>query len=166
MNVFVVYLLMQELFVDEIHSFKFPYMNEKQWLDQLKIIANFHGTSSSQSFHPYKEVEIPTWKGKYPMLRTYKKLQILIKPIKNSYSIASAVFRKFSCGNYRSGLDRGNQSWDTPFTWKNTSYVSLIPFVGNPHFGILVHRVRYLKNLFVCQRYQVTIFPNKFTFWN
>ena len=57
MNVFVFYLLMHELFIDEIHFFKFPYMNDKQWLDQLKIITNFHGTSFSESFHPYKEVE-------------------------------------------------------------------------------------------------------------
>ena len=72
MNVFVVYLLMQELFVDEINFFKFPYMNDKQWLHQLKVITNFHGISLSISFHPYKEVEILTWKEKYPMLRTYE----------------------------------------------------------------------------------------------
>ena len=37
------------------------------------------------------------------------------------------------------------QSWDTPSTPKCTNRVSLIPFVGNPHFSILVHRVWYLK---------------------
>ena len=51
MNVFVNYLLTQEPFVDEIHSFKFPDMDEKQWLDWLKIITNFYGTSFSESFY-------------------------------------------------------------------------------------------------------------------
>ena len=37
------------------------------------------------------------------------------------------------------------QSWDTPGTPKSTNRVSLIPFAGNPHFSILVHRVWYFK---------------------
>ena len=37
------------------------------------------------------------------------------------------------------------QSWGSPSTSK-------IPFIGNPHFSIFMHRVRYLKNLSVPQR--------------
>ena len=36
------------------------------------------------------------------------------------------------------------QSQGTPSTSKSMNHVSLIPFIGNPHFSILLHRVRYL----------------------
>ena len=106
-NVFVFYFLMQELFVGKIHFFKFLSMNEKPWLDQLKIITATRCTSISESFHWYKESEIPTKTWKYSVLRTNTKPQQLIKHTKVSYSIASPVFRKFTCGTYRNGLNRG-----------------------------------------------------------
>ena len=106
-NMFVVYLLIQELFVDKIHFFKFLSMSDKPWPDQLKIITATRGTSFSESFHPYKGEEIPIRKGKCPMLRTNTKPQQLIKHSKISYSIASLVFRKFLCSIYRNGLNLG-----------------------------------------------------------
>ena len=85
------------------------------------------------------------------MLRRFTKPHELIKRAKTSYSIATLEFRKFSCGTYRIGLNRGPQSWGTPSTSKSTYRVSLIPYVGNPHFIILLHRVWYLKNLFILE---------------
>ena len=84
-------------------------------------------------------------------MRRLTKPHELVKHAKTSYSIATLEFRKFSCGTYRIGLNRGPQSWGTPSTSKSTYRVSLIPFVGNPSFSILLHRVRYLKNLFILE---------------
>ena len=87
------------------------------------------------------------------MLRTNTKPYQLIKHAKISYSIASLVFRKFSYRNYRNGLNRGiSKLRGTPTISKSTNRVSSIPFVGNPHFSILLHRVQYLKNLFMSRR--------------
>ena len=66
------------------------------------------GTRFSESFYWFKEGEIPTRQGKHPMLRTNRKPQQLIKQPKIFYSIASLVFRKFSCVIYRNGLSRGS----------------------------------------------------------
>ena len=41
------------------------------------------------------------------------------------------------------------QGWGTSSTTKSTNLVSLIPFVGNRHYSILVHRVRYYK-IYLC----------------
>ena len=41
------------------------------------------------------------------------------------------------------------QSWGTLSTSKSTNRIRLIPFVKNPHYGMLVHKVRYLKKTFV-----------------
>ena len=104
----------------------------------------------TEFFHPHGE--IPSRKGKYPMLRTNTKPHQLIKQAKISYSTVSLVFRKFSYRTFRNGLNRVTQSWGTPSTSKCTNRVSSIPFVGNPHFSILLHRVRNLKNLFMSRR--------------
>ena len=93
--------------------------------------------------------EIPLRKGKYPMWRTNTEPHQVIKHAKISYSIVSLVFHKFSYRTYRNGLNRVPQSWGTPSISKSTNCVSSIPFVGNSHFSILLHRVRYLKNLFM-----------------
>ena len=103
-----------------------------------------------ECFHPYGE--IPSRKGKYPILRTNTEPHQIIKLVKISYSIASFVFHKFSYRTYRNGLNQVTQSWGTPSTSKSTNHVSSIPFVGNLHFSIFLHRVRYLKNLFMSQR--------------
>ena len=71
-NVFVVYILTQKLFVDKIHFFKFLSMNDKLWLDQLKIITVTRGTSFFESFRRYKEGEIPFAKNKYVATATYQ----------------------------------------------------------------------------------------------
>ena len=98
---------MQELFVGKIHFFKFLSICDKLRLDQLKIITGTLSSSFSESFYPYKEGEIPTRKDKYSVLRKYMKPRQLIKHTKISYSIASFVFRKFSCVTHRNGLNRG-----------------------------------------------------------
>ena len=104
-----VYLFMQKLFIDKIHFFKFPSMSDKQRLYQLKIITSSRSTVQASltawMFHPYEE--IPSRKGKYPMLRKNTKPHQLIKHAKVSYSIVSLVFRKFSYHTYRNGLNRG-----------------------------------------------------------
>ena len=137
-----------------LHFFKFLCMSEKPRLFQLNIIAPSRSRYElpwlPEYFHSYGE--IPSRKGKYPMLRTNTKPHQLIKHAKISYSIASLVFRKFSYRTYRNGLNQVPQSWGTPSISKSTNCVSSIPFVGNPHFSILLHRVRYLKNLFMSRR--------------
>ena len=61
MNVFVVYLLMQELFADKIHFFKFLFTSEKPWLDQLKMISTASRLVVEASFLGF----IDTRKEKY-----------------------------------------------------------------------------------------------------
>ena len=140
-NAIFVYRFMQELFVDKIHFFKFLCLSDKLWLHQLNIIArgNTYG-------------EIPSWKGKYPMLRTNTKPHQLIRQAKISYSIVSIVFRKFLYQTYWNGLNQVPRSSGTPSISKSTNRVSSIHFVGNPHFSILLHKVQYLKNLFMSPR--------------
>ena len=92
-SVFVVYLVIQELFVDKIHLLKCISVSDKLWLDQLKIIAATRGANFSESFHMYKEGKIPARKGKHPVLRTNAKREELFKHTIILYSIASLVFR-------------------------------------------------------------------------
>ena len=145
---------MQELFVDKIHFFKFLCMSDKPRLHQLNIITSSRSRYKlpwlPEYFHSYGE--IPSRKGKYPMLRTNTKPHQLIKHAKISYSIVSLVFPKFLYRTYQNGLNWAPQSWGTPSISKSTNRVSSIPFVGNPHFSILLHRVQYLKNLFMSRR--------------
>ena len=143
-------------------------MSDKPRLHQLKVITSSHSSTVQASltawmFHPYGE--IPSRKGKYLMLRRNTKPHELIKHVKTSYSIVSLVFHKFSYRTYWNGLNRVSQSWGTPSISKSTNRVSSIPFVGNPHFSILLHRLRYLKNLFMSQR-KVIIFPGEFKIQN
>ena len=143
---------MQELFVDKIHFFKFLSMSDKPRLHQLKTITSSRSTQYKIPWLPecfHQHGEIPSRKGKYPMLRTNAKPRQLIKHAKISYSIVSLVFRKFSYRIYRNGVNRVPQSWGTLSTSKSTNRVSSILFVGNPHFSIVLHRLWYLKNLFV-----------------
>ena len=106
---FSVYLLVQELFVDKIHVFKFLSVREKPRLLQLKIISllvvQYKLLWLSESFHPYGE--ITSRKGKHPLLRTNIKPHQLINHARISYSIVSIVFRKFWCSIYRNRLNRG-----------------------------------------------------------
>ena len=90
--------------------------------------------------------------GKYPMLRTNTKPHQPIKHAKISSSIVSLVFRKFSYQTYRNSLNQVLQSWGTWSISKSTKRVTSIPFVRNPYFNILLHRMRYLKNLFMFRR--------------
>ena len=146
---------MQELFVDKIHFFKFLSMSYKPRLHQLKTITSSRSTQYKIPWLPecfHQHGEIPSRKGKYPMLRTNTKPRQPIKHAKISYSIVSLVFRKFSYRTYRNGLNQVPQSWGTPSISKSTNRVSSILFVRIPHFSILLHRVWYLKNLFMSQR--------------
>ena len=78
-------------------------------INQLKMITSFCSTVDKlpwlpECFHPYWE--IPSKKGKYPMLRTNAKLHQLIKHAEISYSIVSLVFHKFSYRTYWNGLNQ------------------------------------------------------------
>ena len=85
---------------------------------------------------------------------TNAKSQQLIKHTKISYSIALLEFLKFSCAAYRNGLQRGTSKL------RHSKFLEKYePFVQNPHFSLLKHRVWYLKILFVSWRKQVIIFP-------
>ena len=154
MNTIFVYLFMQELFVDKIHFFKFLCMSDKPRLHQLNIITSSRSRYKlpwlPEYFHSYGE--IPSRKGKYPILKTNTKPRHLIKLAKISYSIASLVFCKFSYQTYRNGLNQVPQSWGSLSISKSTNRVSSISFVGNPHFSVLLQRVRYLENLFISRR--------------
>ena len=103
-NAIFVYLLMQEFFIDKIHFFKFLSMSDKPRQRQFKII-----TSTLlwlfESFHLY--LEIPSRKGKYPVLKTNTKPHQLIKHAKISYFILSPEYLKFCGGTYRNSLNRG-----------------------------------------------------------
>ena len=148
---------MQELFLGKFHSFKFLSLSDKPRLHQLKIITSSRSSTVQYKVpwlpkcsHPYGE--IPSRKGKYPMLRTNIKPHQLIKHAKISYSIVSLVFRQFLYRTYQNGLNRVPQSWGTPSISKSTKCVGSIPFVRNLQFSILLHRVQYLKNLFMSRR--------------
>ena len=136
-----------------LHFFKFLCMSEKPRLFQLNIIAPSRSRYElpwlPEYFHSYGE--IPSRKGKYPMLKINTKPHHLTKHAKISYSIASLVFRKFSYRTYRNGLNQVPQSWGRPSISKSTNHVSSIPFVRNPHFSILLQRVQYLKTFFMSQ---------------
>lgn len=106
-NVFVIYLFMQKLFVDKIFFFMFLSISDKLRLGQLKIITVTRSSSFSESSHPYKEREIPKRKGKQFVLRKYMKSRQLIKPTQISYFIASLVFLKFSSVTHPNVLNRG-----------------------------------------------------------
>ena len=120
-NTILVFLFMQELFIDKIHYFKFLCMSDKPRLHQLNIII-----SSSpwlpEVFHFYGE--IPSRKGKWPMLRTNAKPHQVIKHAKISYSIVSLVFCKLSYWAYRNGRNRLLQSWGIPSISKSTNGVN------------------------------------------
>ena len=97
-NVFVVFLFVQELFIDKIHIFMYFSMSDKLLLDQLKFI-----TATSAIL----VVQIPTRKEKYPVLRTNMKPQQLTKHTKIFYFLASHVFHKFLYYTCRNGLNWG-----------------------------------------------------------
>ena len=105
----------------------------------LPLVVQYKLPWLSESFHPYRE--IPSWKGKYPVFKTNTKPHQLIRHARTFYSIVSLVFHKFLCSTYRNGLNRG--------TSKSTNPVSLVSIVGNLHFSIILHRVRYLK-MYLC----------------
>ena len=122
---------MQELFADKFHFFKFLSMSNKPRLHQLKVIISSHSSTIQASLTVWMFSSVPA---------KFSSVQV------------SLVFRKFSHRTYRNGLNRVPQSWGTPSISKSLNRVSSIPFVRNPHFNILLHRVWHLKNLFMSRR--------------
>ena len=147
---------MQELFVDKTYFFKFLSMRGKPPLHQLKIITSTRSTvQASLAIWIFPAVRENTIKeGKISCVTTttsnHYKASPTCQHAKILYSIVSLVFRKFLCNTYQNGLNRVPQSWGTPSTLKSTNRVSLILVVGNLNLRILLHRVRYLKNLMWC----------------
>ena len=80
-KVFIVYLLMQELFFHKIHFFNVLSMRDKPWLDQLKITTAARGTSFS-------------WKDSVPLVQGTGNTNIegVIPCAKNKYE-ASATYQ-------------------------------------------------------------------------
>ena len=103
-NAIFVYLLMQEFFIDKIHFFKFLSMSDKPRQRQFKVITSTL-LRLFESFHLY--LEIPSRKGKYPVLKTNTKPHQLIKYAKISYFILLPEYLKFCGGTYRNSLSRG-----------------------------------------------------------
>ena len=97
-NVFVIYLLIRELFNNKIHFFKFLSTNDKPWLDQLKFF-----TILPLNLWYKLLLKVPSVQGRgntnkegeMPCPKKNMKSQQPIKDTKISYSIASLVFRKF-----------------------------------------------------------------------
>ena len=104
-------------------------------------------------------MKIPSRKGKYLMSRRNTKPHQLIKHAKISYSIVSLVFCKFWYRTYRNCLNQVPQSWGTLIISKSAKSVSSIPFVGNPHFSILLHSMWYLKKLIYVSKITGHHFP-------
>ena len=67
----------------------------------------------------------------------------IIRHTKISCVIPSLVFRRFLCGTYWNGLHRGTSKLRHSKYLNSTNRVNLIPFVRNPHFSKLMHRVWY-----------------------
>ena len=156
-NAIFVYLFMQELFVNKFHFFRFLSMSDKPRLHQLKVTTSSHSSTVQASLTAWMYSSVrgnSIKKGEIPMLRTKTKPHQHIKHAKISYSKSSHVFHKFSYRTFRNGLKQVEvaQSWSTSSILKSTNRFSSIPFVENPHFSILLHRVRYLKNLFMSRR--------------
>ena len=81
-NFSAVYLLMQELFADKIHFFKFLSISDKPWLDKLKIIIATRGTSFSEFFHWHKEGEYQQGRGNTLCLKQIQSLSNLSSTLK------------------------------------------------------------------------------------
>ena len=116
-------------------------------LKEFIVVEQYKLPWLPEYFHSHGEM--PSRKGKYPMFRTNTKAHQVIKHAKIPYSMVSLVFRKFLYWTYRNVLNHIPQGWGTPSISKSRNRVSSIPFVENPHFSILLHRVRYLKDLFI-----------------
>ena len=101
-------------------------------LSLVLIVVQYKFPWLPECFHPYED--IPSRKGKYPMMRTNTKPYQLTKHAKISYSIVPIVFHKFSCRTYRNGLNKVPQSWGIPSISKSTKRVSSIPFEGESAF--------------------------------
>ena len=97
-NVFVVYLLIQELFVEKINYFKFLFTDDKLWLQQLK--------TTKVLLFVERFTSIDTRKEKYLVLRRNAKPQQLIKHSVISYSIVILLYLKFSLVTYENDLNR------------------------------------------------------------
>ena len=97
-NVFVVYLLIQELFVEKINYFKFLFTGDKLWLQQLK--------TTKVLLFVERFTSIDTRKEKYLVLRRNAKPQQLIKHSVISYSIVILLYLKFPLVTYENDLNR------------------------------------------------------------
>ena len=138
-------------------------MSDKPQLQQLKIITSSCSSTvqasltawmfSSLRRNTIKEGEIPYVEDKYKASPTY---QARLKFLFHSLTCISQIFvpnlPKWS-------KQRVSQSWGTPSTSKSTNRVSSIPFVRNPHFSILLHRVRYFKKFIYVSKITAHHFP-------
>ena len=142
---------MQELFVDKIHSFQFLSLSDKPRVHQLKIITSSRSKVqasltawlfSSVPGNNIKEGEIPYVENKYKTSTTYQaRWNFLLHSLTCIWQVFAPNLAKWS----------KEPQWSPSFS-KSTNRVSSIPFVGNPHFSILLQRVRYLENLFMPRR--------------
>ena len=136
-------------------------MNDKPWLNQLKIIAC--STNFSEPLHCYKEGEIPTMKGKYSVLRTNTKPNQLFKHTKIYYCVAFLVFCKFCAVPTemvytelpQSRGTLSNSKWRTTLVWFLLYRIRILnafikqKYINKWKISIIVHREWYLP-IFFC----------------
>ena len=139
---------MQELFVDKIHFFKFLSMSGKPRRHQLNITSSRSTVQASLTVWMFSS--IPTRKGKYRILRANTKPHQLIKHAKISYSIsfASHFHSHFYFANFRT--EPTEMVWtEVPQNWCVSTNNSKSTNRENPHFSVLMHRVRTSK-IYLC----------------
>ena len=95
-------------------------------LPLLLVVMQYKLPWLPECFHPYGE--IPSRKGKYPMLRTDTKPHQLIKNTKISNSRVSLVFRQFSYRTYWNGLNRVPQKIWTVLVWYLLSGIRILVY--------------------------------------
>ena len=169
-NVFVVYLLQHTikniqtslLFIFLCRNFSstkststYVFLSDKPRLYQLKVITATRAVVVQAS----RNLFIVTRKEKYPVLRSLSDFSSILKFLTSQCHLHSANYvhhlPKLSKPKYLKAETLQCAS-------KSTSRISLMPFVGNPHFIIVVCRVRFLKKLFVPRRQPVSIFRGRF----
>lgn len=112
-----------------------------------------------ESFNLYKEVEIPTGKEKYPVLRKYTKSQQRIKQSKISYPIASLVFRNFLCLTYRNSLNIGISRLDQSKYLKKCKFCKYEIFCSGIYILVAFMNKCGTSKVYLCLEDKSSSFP-------
>ena len=133
-NIFLVYLLIQELLVDKTCFFAFLPVSDKAIMNQLNIITATCIASLSEPFHTCLW---PTRKGEYLRLTN------AIKHTEMSYLIASLASHRFLCVSYQNVLERGTSKLRNYNKLQKYQPFRFNSLPQNFRFGIFVCRVPF-----------------------